>query len=204
MFRKKLDAPQMDGNVVRLTVEMVAIFEKQENQRTADEQHIVDRFISIIDKDRDKLHSQLFEYFNIAPEDENAWKKLALELAFRHVPAFRWNAPEEVGGRKSFWTTDRLSRLAIDVNKIMQRDGCSVKTACNFIASHREEYTLWLPPNYHPDRLHALSALLEKRVFEGRKQGLYRLFKDFGLFDTMATMSLQKISQSIGKSHGEG
>ena len=129
---------------------------------------------------------------------------MALALAYRHVPAFHWIVPNEVGGRKSFWTSNRLSQLAIDVNKIIQRDGCSVKVACNFIASHREEYTLWLPPNYYPDRPHALSALLEKRVFEGRKQGLYRLFKDFGLFDTLETMSLQKIIETVGKSRGEG
>jgi hypothetical protein len=59
VFLKKLDAPRIDRNIVRFTPEMVAVIEKEESQRTADEQHIFDRIISIIDEDRDKLLSQL-------------------------------------------------------------------------------------------------------------------------------------------------
>ena len=64
----------------------------------------------------EKIHL-LFKHYKIDPSDEQSWQKLALQLAFDHVPGVRLRLRPKAG-RKPTWKTglgDELVRAVQDV-----------------------------------------------------------------------------------------
>jgi hypothetical protein len=64
----------------------------------------------------EKIHL-LFKHYKIDPSDEQSWQKLALQLAFEHVPGVQLAFKPKVG-RKPTWKTglgDKLVRAVEDV-----------------------------------------------------------------------------------------
>jgi hypothetical protein len=73
----------------------------------------------------EKIHL-LFKHYKIDPTDEQSWQKLALQLAFDHVPGLQLRSalPPPKVGRKPTWKTglgDKLVRAVQDHMKSKKR-----------------------------------------------------------------------------------
>jgi len=73
----------------------------------------------------EKIHL-LFKHYEIVPSDEQSWQKLALKLAFDHVPGLQLQLalPPPKVGRKPTWKTglgDKLVRAVQDIMKSQKR-----------------------------------------------------------------------------------
>ena len=77
----------------------------------------------------------LFEHHKIDPSDEQSWKKLAISLAFAHVPGLQLaNRPK--AGRKPMWKNGLDEELVRDIEDVMSRTDKGIKEA---IAELRKE-----------------------------------------------------------------
>ena len=53
---------------------------------------------AILERERDSRIPLLFEHFGINPADQNAWERLARDLAAKHVPGFSWSCQSTSAG----------------------------------------------------------------------------------------------------------
>lgn len=62
----------------------------------------------------------LFDHYRVNPSDPDAWQKLALRLAFKHVPGFQPRRRKPVG-KPQKWDDALLLKLHADVMKLRRR-----------------------------------------------------------------------------------
>lgn len=75
--------------------------------------------------------ARLLAHYGIARDDERRWFKLALALAFDHVPGFQEALPETRGRRRT-WSLEDDRRLFYDISDLLAR-GKTVRSACEIL-----------------------------------------------------------------------
>lgn len=91
--------------------------------------------VSDLVKHSAECYALLFTQYNISPDDDERWFKLATCLAFEHVPAFRLSL-EVKAGRPATWTDVRLFQLYLTVSAWMHDKKRPATEACKALYKH--------------------------------------------------------------------
>ena len=80
----------------------------------------------------------LYEHYGVERGQKGADIKLALKLAFDHVPGFQISDSQR--GRPAKWKGPRSLELYADVRAVQKRSGLSISAACDWLARNHRRY----------------------------------------------------------------
>jgi hypothetical protein len=108
----------------------------------------------------------LLEHYQIS--DVNPWRRLALALAFDHVPGFK-NESGKAKRRPKVWTPMKLTMLVATIDHVKSELSLNARQACEYIADNEDYCQKWGPPKTGKGTKKQWVETLESRYHDGRK-----------------------------------